>query len=817
MPYINVILPIPIKKAFTYEVNQDELRFVQPGMRVAVPFGRSKLYTALVYEVGVAAPQGYTTKSIDHILDETPLVTVEQFKLWEWMASYYLCSLGEVMRAALPAAYILESETVISLLPDSAIDESVLTDDEFVLWEALGQQTEINLNDLMGLLERASILPLVKRFVEKGWVQVREEVVQRYKPRMRRMVDLAGEYASEGSLTALLDELNRAPKQRHALMNLFVLKSKHGQKPVSLEELRSESGASLAVIKSLEEKGVVVISQQQVDRYQFEGITGNELPVLSLVQSTALEEIEKGIYSNMPVLLHGVTGSGKTAVYLHMIRRALLEGKTVLYLVPEIALTSQLIGRLTVFFGKELSVYHSRQNTNERVEVWEQVLGKKQKARLIIGARSALFLPFRELGLVIIDEEHEPSYKQFNPSPRYHARDSALVLARKFGAGVVMGSATPSLESYANVQWGKYQLVEIAERYGQVRMPEIELIDIREKYRKKLMTGHFSDRLENAMREVLADGKQVILFQNRRGYAPVLECTTCGVSPQCPNCDVSLTYHQYKNQLRCHYCGYHIPRPESCPACGSPTLDEKGLGTQQVESELKDIFPDHSVARMDQDTTRGKHGHTRLIEDFEVGKIDILVGTQMLAKGLDFEGVGLVGVMNADNLLNFPDFRAHERSFQLLLQVAGRAGRRNSRGLVLIQSFNPMHTILQQLSVYDYRSMYEQEMEERRQFRYAPWYRLIRLNFRHRDLRTVKAGADWFARSLRQHELLQVLGPEQPPVGRIRNQYITQVMVKIDRNSQLSLAKQIVSRIERRFFALKEFARIRVVIDVDPF
>ncbi|MBT8178113.1 MAG: primosomal protein N', partial [Eudoraea sp.] len=538
---------------------------------------------------------------------------------------------------------------------------------------------------------------------------------------------------------------------------------------------------------------------------------------LNEYQETALHSIRENFKQDKVMLLHGVTSSGKTELYVNLVEEELKKGKQVLYLLPEIALTTQLIVRLQKYFGQQLSVYHSRYNPQERVEVWNNVLRKHSKAQLVVGARSALFLPYQELGLVIIDEEHETSYKQFDPAPRYHARDAAVVLGKLHGSKVLLGSATPSLESYHNAQTGKYGYARITRRYGNVLMPEIELVDIKDKIRRKRMQGHFSDRLVTEIAETLAEKEQVILFQNRRGYAPVLECKTCGHTPQCPNCDVSLTYHRQRNQLRCHYCGHHTPLHTSCEACGSFTLDTKGFGTEQVEQELKELFPEASVGRMDLDTTRGKHAYQNIISAFEDQKIDILVGTQMVTKGLDFRHVNLVGIMNADALLNFPDFRAHERSFQLLTQVAGRAGRTQKRGKVIIQTYNPFHQILKQVSTGDYEGMYKEQCYEREQFQYPPYYRIIKITLKHKDFSKLNEASAWFGQALRSAFQFPILGPEFPPIARIRNQYLKNILVKIPREYSLTKTKNGIKRIERSFNAIAQYRGVRIIYNVDFF
>jgi|TARA_R110002020_G_scaffold396281_4_gene606383 primosomal protein N' (replication factor Y) len=797
-------------------VNKDEAFFLKPGMRVAVPFGKSKIYTGIVYKVHSNDPPSYETKSIDQILDETPIITEMQLKHWEWMASYYLCTLGEVIKAALPSAFLLESETIIKLNKDVSVEEENFSDDEFLVYEALLNQSSLHINDVRSVLDKKNVVAVTKSLFEKGVVTIEEEVYEQYTPKMKRYIKLAPQYTSEENLRELIDTMNRAPKQKDVLMTLFMLSSQQ-KKPVASVLLQKQSGGTAATLKALLDKGILEEFFEQRDRVRYDGEANNPIKGLSQVQQTAFDQVKESFKTQDIVLLHGVTASGKTELYVKLIAESLAKGEQVLYMLPEIALTTQLISRLQKYFGAQVSVYHSKYSVNERVEVWNNVLASAAKAQIVIGARSSLFLPFKNLGLVVIDEEHEPSFKQYNPAPRYHGRDAAIVLANLHKAKTLLGSATPSLESYYNAIHGKYGLVELSERFGKVLMPEISLVDIKEKHKKRLMTGHFSDRLLEEIREALSLGEQVILFQNRRGFSPFVECTTCGIAPQCPNCDVSLTFHRHKNQLRCHYCGYHMQMLVSCMACGSETLDTKGFGTEQIENEIKTLFPEITVARMDQDTTRGKHAYAKLIEKLENREIDILVGTQMVAKGLDFRNVTLVGVMNADALLNFPDFRAHERAFQLLQQVSGRAGRTEKRGKVLVQTYNPYHQILQQVSVNDYNGMYEQQTEDRYQFKYPPYYRTVKITFKDRNFDKMQKASVWFARALQRPFSEHVLGPEQPPVGRVRNQFISHIMLKIPKKQSLKKTKEVVAKIQRSFSAIKEFSSVRVVIDVDNY
>lgn len=814
--FINVILPIPLEKSFTYAITKAEADFLTPGIRVSVPFGKTKIYTALVLEIHNEAPLVYEAKDIHQILDETPIVTAEQLQHWKWIANYYMCTLGDVMRAALPNAFILESETVISKNEAMVVNDEDLKDDEFIVYEALHHQSSLKIQDLMSILDKKNVLPVIKRLLEKNAITVQEEIYEKYKPKLVKYVKLSPKFSSEKALQELLSDLSRAPKQRDVIMTLFSI-SAQTKKPVKVSDVSSESGASSASIKSLIDKGVLEEYHIQTDRVQYSGDENEDSKRLNEHQEKALSEIVESFENQNITLLHGVTSSGKTEIYVKLIETQLMSKKQVLYLLPEIALTTQLVERLQNYFGEQVAVFHSKYSSQERVEVWNHVLNNSPKAQVILGARSSVLLPFQNLGLVIVDEEHESSYKQFDPAPRYHARDTAIVLASIFRSKTLLGSATPSLESYYNCKQGKYGFVELNQRYNDVLMPDIELIDIKDKLKRKRMQGHFSDRLQEEMAETLKDGYQIILFQNRRGFSPIVECHTCGHSPQCPNCDVSLTFHQYKNQLRCHYCGYNTVMHKTCEACGSVEIDSKGFGTEQVEQEARALFPEHNVARMDLDTTRGKYGYEKIITALEQGEIDILVGTQMLTKGLDFRNVKLVGIMNADNMLNFPDFRAHERSFQLMTQVSGRAGRTEERGKVLIQTYNPYHNILQQVSTNNYVQMYEEQMNERHIYKYPPVYRMIKITLKHKDYNRVNIGADWYVRSLRTVFDTYVLGPEFPPVARIRNQYLKHILVKIPQKQSLPKTKEAIIKINNSFLSVKDFRAIRVILNVDNY
>ncbi len=814
MHYIDVILPLPLQKLFTYEINPEEAVFLQIGMRVVVPFGKRKIYTGVIFNIHQNAPIAYDAREIHQILDENPIVTVKQIAHWQWISEYYMCSLGEVLRAAIPSALLLQSETIIIKNPDFT-DEKLLSDNEFLIFEALQHQSTLSIDKISAILSRKTVLPFIKSLLDKGVIKVKEVIYEKYTPKLIKYIRLSEKWERTENLQLLLDKLSRSPKQREAILHFFQTKNAT-KKPIPLTAFVKKNKLNYSVIKALLDKGFFESYTLQEDRIKA-GESTLQIPVLNKFQNKALKEIKSYFKTTGLVALYGVTGSGKTEIYAHLIEAELARGKQVLYLVPEIALTTQLIQRLELYFGDRISVFHSRYSMNERVEVWQNILKNKTKARLIVGARSAIFLPFQDLGLIVVDEEHETSYKQYDPAPRYHARDSAVVLAKQMYAKLLMGTATPSIETYTNIEKGKYSLVSLKERYGKALLPEIALVNLTDAYRRKRMTGHFSERLLQVMQEALKNKEQVILFQNRRGYAPIVECNSCGISPQCPNCDVSLTYHKFQKELRCHYCGFAAPMPIECPACHNPSLSTKGFGTQQLESEVKELFPDHKVGRMDFDTTRGKYDYHRIISSFQAQEIDILVGTQMLSKGLDFTNVSLVGVMNADNMLNFPDFRAHERSFQMLVQVSGRAGRSEKRGKVIIQTFNPNHRILQQVTTNNYKEMYKEQLVDRWNYKYPPYYRLIKITLKHKDYNRVNQASEWLGTSFRNHFKDWVLGPAAPAIGRVRNLYIKELILKLPLDQSIPTVKKQIQKIKNHFQSIGEFRSVRFNVDVDNY
>ena len=812
--FIDVLLPLPLPKPFTYWVTEEEYNFLTPGFRVGVPFGKSKMYTGIVYAKHQVAPQTYEPKTIEVILDDHPIVTNEQIRLWEWMSAYYLCSMGSVLRAALPSALLLTSETLIRKNNEVEVKEDHLSDDEYLIYEALDKKT-LTVDEIRKIVERKHIFPLIQSLLEKDLIQSYQELKEKFKPKRVRYVQIVEAYRADQKLEQLFEVLNKAPKQSALLLGIYSIEPRLEQwTKASL--LLKQTGSTSAALKTLLDKGYVSESFFEEDRIPYVPSTFKSEIKLSLKQKEAFDSLEKQFKNQDVVLLEGVTSSGKTEVYFDLMEQVLAKNKQVLYLLPEISLTSQMIHRLQDRFGSKVVVYHSKFSIHERVEVWNNIIKKQEKAQIVLGARSSVFLPFRDLGLIIVDEEHESSFKQFDPAPRYHARDTAIVLGKIQGAKVMLGSATPSIETRFNVERKKYGYAQLKARFGGILMPRIECIDLKEAHRKKEMTGFFSKELITAIKSVLENNKQVILFQNRRGYAPVMECFTCGHIPQCTNCDVTLTYHQYNQQLRCHYCGYHIAKPISCSACGSNSLNVKGMGTQQIEEQVNELFPEHQVARMDWDSTRGKRSFDNIIDSFTQGKVQILVGTQMLTKGLDFKKVALVGVLNADPLLNFPEFRAHERSFQMLSQVAGRSGRFKEQGQVLIQSYTPEHPVLLQVINNDYEKLFSTQLRERKEYQYPPFFRLIRITLKSKDYYQVDQASQWLVNALNLSLQGSVLGPVDPTIARVRNLYHKQLLIKFLDNASRNKIKEIVVSSLKSFEAIGAYRSIRVSIDVDP-
>lgn len=810
--FVEVILPLALPKTFTYRVSEAEFYYLKKGFRVAVPV-KNKIYTALVIDLHQTSPTLYEAKEIHQILDEKPIVNQLQINHWFWIASYYMCTIGDVYRSALPSALLLESETIISQDTTTFVNEAELSDDEFLIYEALQHQSSLKIQNVIDILNKKTVLPIIKKLIDKKIISLQEEIQEEYKPKLVKYIRLHSNFKDESKLVALLDSL-KSDKRKNLVLQYFQLKAQQSN-PISVKQLTEKANVSVSIVKGLVEKNIFEEYHIQEDRVNFDKNKNDTKLILSKAQQVAFNEIEKSFLEKDVCLLHGVTSSGKTEIYTKLIEHFIKEGKQVLYLLPEIALTTQLVSRLTQYFGNKVAVFHSKYSNNERVEVWQNVLNQSSTSQIVIGARSALFLPFSNLGLIIVDEEHETTFKQQDPAPRYHARDSAIVLANAHQSKVLLGSATPSIETFYNTTSGKFGLVTLTERYGNVQMPAIELVDLKESYFRKKMKGHFSLTLIEQITEAFSNGEQVILFQNRRGFSPVLECLTCGHVPQCQQCDVSLTYHKFKNQLRCHYCGYSMAKPTNCHVCSSVDIETKGFGTEQIEMELAELFPTKNIKRMDQDTTRGKYSFEKIIDGFKNREIDVLVGTQMLAKGLDFDNVSLVGIMNADNMLYHPDFRAFERSYQMLTQVAGRSGRSEKRGKVVIQTYNPLHNIIQQVTTTDYEGMYKEQLYERQIYKYPPFFRLIKLTLKHRDFEKLKEGSMWLYQVLQQNLTVPVLGPEEPAISRIRNEYIRTIMVKIPNETNLQSTKKTIQKVLNSFEVISQYRAIKVAVNVD--
>ena len=821
--FVDVILPLALPKAFTYRVPKDWNELLKVGQRVIVQFGKGrKQYSAIVRQIHDTPPKEYQAKYILSIVDEHPIVSEKQLLFWEWLAEYYMAHIGEVMLAALPAGLRLASESRLLLHPEYQKVVNELKDDEFLLMEALELRNVLKLSEVEDILQIKHVQPKIRALIEKKAIMVEEEILQRFKPKMVDYVRLSDSYQAEEKLKEAFDLLERAPKQLEVLMNYIQLSQFFSDKPLEVKKLKLQksTNVSSSLINELVKKEIFEIYSVEEGRINKEEAS-KRIKKLSNAQQKAYEEIKLAFGEKKTALLHGVTSSGKTEIYIQLIQEAIDQGKQVLYLLPEIALTTQIVQRLQAIFGEKIGVYHSRFNENERVEVWNSVVKFNpphfQDFQVILGARSALFLPFQDLGLVIVDEEHEGTFKQYDPAPRYQARDAAIYLAAMQDSKVLLGSATPSVESYYHAQNGKYAYIELKERFGEVQMPEILVADIAESTKRKKMKSHFSPELMEMMQETLEEGKQIILFQNRRGYSPILICESCGNAPQCINCDISLTYHKYKKELNCHYCGYHIPLPSTCPSCGDTNLRVKGFGTEKIEEELGIFLPEAKVQRMDFDTTRAKQAYHHIINAFQEGEVDILVGTQMVTKGLDFENVGLVGVLNADNMLHFPDFRAYERAYQLMSQVAGRAGRKGKRGKVLIQSYNPEHQVIREVIDHNYEEMYRNEVIDRRNYRYPPFYRLITITLRHRDKAKVSQTAHQLANEMKALFGNRVLGPEAPAVERVRTYYLQQIVLKLEKKLALNKSKEKLREILNAFQADDRFKSVRFGIDVDPY
>lgn len=819
--FVDVIIPVPIDNTFTYRVPFEMNDTIIKGGRVVVPFGRSKLQTGIVTRIHEEVPQDYQVKYVQTVLDDAPIITPNQFKLWKWMANYYMAPLGDVMNAALPSNFKLGSETKITFHPDFDGNTDELSDQEYQVVEALEMQQELNLKEISDILGIKTIQPVIKTLIDKRVVLNKEELKQKFIPKTELFIVFSKTFQKENEIEELITSLSeddRKKKQLDAVLMYLQLGGFKNGKSISL--LRKEivdKGISISSINTLIKNGIFELQRLQVTRLKEVNSADEEFKQLSADQSTALQEIKTSFEEKEVVLLRGVTGSGKTELYVELIKEKLKKGEQVLFLLPEIALTTQLIQRLRHYFGEKIGVYHSRFNQNERVEIWNALLnGDTSKFQIILGARSAVFLPFQRLGLVIVDEEHETSFKQYNPSPRYNGRDTAIVLGMIHKAKILLGSATPSMESYYNAEMGKYGLVHLEKRFGNILMPEIFTANLKKEKREKTMQSIFSKFLVDNMKESLDNEEQIILFQNRRGYNPVWACEVCGWTPHCKNCDVTLTYHKKNNILKCHYCSYYTPPVGACPKCKSNRLKMIGFGTEKIEDELSIILPGISVQRLDLDTTRQKNSYERILNDFDQRKIDILVGTQMVTKGLDFDNVGLVGVLDADQMLNRPDFRSFERSFQLMTQVAGRAGRKKKRGKVVIQTYDPDHWVLRHVIEHDFLGLYKQELIERKNFFYPPFYKMTNLTLKHKDPNKLDMMAADLADRLKAVFGSRILGPESPSIGRIQNYYLKTIRLKTEREASNNKVKELLKSKIDDFYANAYNKSVRLAIDVDP-
>ena len=818
--FAEVLLPIPVPGTFTYRVPYALNDAIRVGQRVVVQFGKTKIMSGLVISLTQQVP-GVEVKFLTDILDEQPLINPTQLKFWDWVQSYYLCHLGEVMQSAMPSALKLSSESTVALSRDFVLDSMALNDYEYMIVEALQVQPKIAVSEVSKIVGFKKVMPLIHTMMEKGILVMEEELNEKYKAKYERFVRLTSNYRDEANLQELMDTLTkRAYKQLEVLLAYLTLGG-DCDSDLKAADLLKKANATSAILKAMVDKGVFETYERQVSRLkEFKAQVDVSTIQLTEAQQKAYNQIKEGFGEQKPVLLHGVTSSGKTEIYIKLIQEAIDEGKQVLYLLPEIALTAQIINRLKQYFGDRLGVYHSRYGTNERVEVWQQVRdfaqNKGTQRQIIIGSRSAIFLPYSDIGLIIVDEEHDSSFKQIDPAPRYNARDAAVVLGAMHHAKVLLGSATPSYESYYNALNGRYRLVEITERYGGVQIPEIILSDMRVEKRRKTMQADFGSVLLDAVKETLEEHNQAILFQNRRGFSLRIECDDCHYVPQCINCDVSLIYHKNQNVMRCHYCGYTTSVPTECPSCHSTNIKMHGFGTEKVEEDLKIVMPDAKVARLDLDTTRSKNDSQSILEAFQDKETDILVGTQMVTKGLDFDSVKVVGILNADNMLSFPDFRAHERSFQLMAQVAGRAGRKGKQGKVIIQTYEPSHPVLQDVLRNNFKGLYEKQMLTRRQFGYPPYYRIVLIRLKHKDYQKLNPAATELAGMLRPIFKQDLLGPEYPMVSRVKNLYIKQMMVKFNREHNAQQVKELIMKQVRLFQQLPDYKSVIVQIDVDP-
>lgn len=818
--YTNIILPVPLRQTFTYKIPSELQHNIHTGCRVIVQFGKQKLYTGLVLSIHNSKPE-YETKGIEMVLDESPIINETQLQFWNWIANYYMCSLGEVLKAALPSGLKLESQSRINL-NEEWIEEEKLTEMEEVVYQFLYQNPSATIQQINKLTRRSNAYPVLKSLLNKGAIQINEVVAERYRPKTISHISIAEHLKTEVNMELAFESLKNSKKQLELLMwilNEIHFYSSQPLKSLDKKVIQNNTSFSPGVLNGLIKKGYLKQEELEVDRLETTEKSAS-IKALNANQLEALNKIHAEFKSKSTVLLHGVTASGKTEIYIQLIQEQLKAGKQVLYLLPEIALTSQIIDRLTSVFGTKAGVYHSKFNDQERVEIWNKVLefnnSPDNKYQLILGTRSSLFLPFTNLGLIIVDEEHETSFKQQDPAPRYHARDAAIVLAGLFNAKVLLGTATPSFESYFNTRLDKYGLVNLTSRHHNVTMPEIVVSDLNEAYKRKQMKSYFGPELFSEMESTLQKKEQIILFQNRRGFSSFIQCNNCGWIPKCKNCDVSLTYHKFQNNLLCHYCGYSTQLAHKCGNCESTDVKTKGFGTQKIEDELQLFFPDVKIGRLDIDSTKTKSAFNKIIQKFTEGKTQILVGTQMITKGLDFENVNLVGILNADNLLNFPDFRAYERAYQLMAQVSGRAGRKNKRGKVIIQTSQPDNPVIQLVKENNFEQMFDRFIGERKVFNYPPWFRLIYITVKHKNRDRAMLAANQLGQELRKNLDQKILGPEFHLISKMQQYYQLMLRIKLDKKKLYNETKDSILDCIEKVKHLENNTSVIFTIDADP-
>ena len=812
--FADVILPLPLPSPFTYKLSEKESKVLKVGFRVAVSFGKRKIYTGIISRLHNESPLNYEVKPIEFIYDSKSIVDQLRIDFWTWMSKYYFSPIGDILKAAVPSTLLLESESIISKIDISEEEIKNMSDNEYLIYEAL-ELEDIRIADINLITDRKTVYPIIQKMIQSGYIELKQQIKEKYKPKLVKFIKLTSQKKSQKSIKDVLNEIKKYPKQKEILMTIIKI-DKNKKTWIKLAEIKNHLSFSTSSLKSLERKKIIEIKIFQEDRNIEQNFETKKKIVLSQAQSKAVKKINSEFKKKDVVLLEGVTSSGKTEIYLNIIENYLSDNRQVLYLLPEISLTTQIIQKLKNYFGDKVSVFHSRNSIHERTEVWRNVQENKKNAQIIIGARSSLFLPFKNLGLIIIDEEHENSYKQQEPSPRYHARDSAIILSRLHKSKIILGSATPSIESSKNARNGKYGWVKLNERYGGIKMPKIETIDIKEEILNDQMDGLFSKKLIDEIGNTLKEKKQVILFRNRRGYASIWMCNTCGYHINCDNCDVTLTFHNVSNNLKCHYCGFTIKTPKICPTCGVESMINKGDGTQQIEESIKEYFPKAKVNRMDWDTTRGKWSFDKIINSFSDHEIDILIGTQMVTKGLDFNNVKLVGVLNTDHFLNFPNFRAHEKAFQVLTQVAGRAGRKETQGKVLLQTYQPNHPIIQYVINNDYKNMFEAQLVERIEYKYPPYVRLIKLTIKDKSHDKVNIACEWLDKMMRRSYKGDILGPVYPEISRVRNKYQKQFIIKLKNIDSINQFRSILNKTLISFDSISKYRSVRVIVDVDP-